>query len=96
MFASLTIPDGRSPDSFGIVRDVSEVGLCISAPVPPPIAIRCVVRISVEERMFELTCFVARITPGDDGTYRVGLEFAPKQADRLPFLEAFLKSRVPT
>ncbi|MBK8976028.1 MAG: PilZ domain-containing protein [Planctomycetes bacterium] len=82
-----------SPESFGIVRNVSHTGLAIETPSPPRLCRRVDLQVSVGEELFDLTTIVRRVQPLGGGRHLVGLELGGAPAERTPFLRAILAAR---
>ncbi|MHC5062758.1 MAG: PilZ domain-containing protein [Planctomycetota bacterium] len=94
IFAALTVQGFQGSDQgFGVVQNVSEDGICIQTPQPPPKACGVELRISVCEEVHVVQATVRWVRPTDRGGYEVGMEFAPADHGRLMFLKSFLEEQ---
>lgn len=82
-----------SDQAFGIVKNVSEDGMCITTPQPPPGRSSVEIRVNVCEEVHTISGGVRWVRRCDRaGNYEVGIEFSPADRGRMMFLESFLGS----
>jgi len=89
VFAAITVVGGCD-QGFGVVTNVSEGGLCISTPIPPPQFGKVILNITVDDQHHKVHLLVRRVTQAKGGMYEAGLQFAPRCPGKQAFLESFL------
>jgi hypothetical protein len=81
---------GGSDQGIGVVRDVSDGGLCIRTPMPPPRFAKVALRISLGDQTHQVVALVRRVERTQGAMYDVGLQFAPNDGGKAGFVAAFL------
>ncbi len=89
VFAAISVVGG-SDQGLGVITDVSESGVCVRTPIPPPQFGKVLLRISIDNTSHEVHALVRRVTQVEGSMYDVGMQFAPNDRGRAGFLEAFL------
>jgi hypothetical protein len=76
--------------AFGHVINVSETGILVRTPQPPPVGQKAIVRAAAGEQLFEMRALVVRVDKLGRGGFDVALQFASSERQQLKFLRAFL------
>jgi hypothetical protein len=93
VFAAVTVHRLGEDQAFGVVLNVSETGLLVRTPQPPPVPSHCTLRVSVEEDVYEVSASASRVVSIGNGAYDVGFEISAADGQRIAFLKAFLVTR---
>ena len=89
VFAAITVVGGCD-QGLGLITNVSEGGLCIRTPIPPPRFAKCVLKINMDEEHHEVKALVRRVEQAEGPYYDVGMQFAIRDPGRTRFIESFL------
>lgn len=89
IFAAISVVGG-SDQSLGVISNVSEGGVCVRTPIPPPMFGKVVLKISIDERHLEVRGMVRRVEDVGGSMYDVGIQFAPMDRGKTAFLSQFL------
>ncbi|MCA8944506.1 MAG: PilZ domain-containing protein [Planctomycetes bacterium] len=89
VFAAITVVGGCD-QGFGVITNVSEGGVCLRTPMPPPTSGKVILRISVDNTTHEVQALVRRVSEASGAMYDCGLQFAPNDPGKEAFVEAFL------
>lgn len=92
VFAAISVVGGCD-QGFGVITNVSEGGVCVRTPMPPPTIGKVILRISVDNTTHELTALVRRVSEASGAMYDVGMQFAPNDPGKEAFLDAFLGAK---
>lgn len=75
--------------TFSVVVDVSEGGMCVKAVERPQLNTALIVRAGVGENIYELKARIVRSRPCADGTVELGLKFCWTEQNQIhEFVEA--------
>lgn len=89
VFAAISVVGGCD-QGLGVITNVSEGGLCVRTPIPPPQFGKVILRISIDNSQHEVRALVRRVTQCEGAMFDVGMQFAPKDPGREAFLDAFM------
>ena len=89
VFVAISVVDGCD-QGLGVITNVSESGVCVRTPIPPPQYCRVILRISMDESHHEVQAMVRRVTPIEDSMFDVGLQLTLNDPGKEPFMRAFM------